>query len=394
MKRFGTYIAALFTILLISCSSGGNIELPEHISSLDNLTVYPAVEEGEVHSSFTLVPDHYFGETEEIFLGHIGAVVVADDGRVFITDPGERKIQAYRPDGSHLATLGGEGAGPGEYQNIASMKVYAGRLYIFDSSNSKLDIYSLDSLSLAHTVSLNPENWSDVEELAGRYVNDIFPRSDETFLVRFTEMPTRENEDSKTVRYYLMDREGQLAEPVREVLNQDDMMHRNYETDRFVLFYQPYPPVFRKPLVAAREDGRIYSAWSGEFLIKTYNPEGEYREAFYHPFANQEFDRNAFVSELAGPIGEAARAIELPDTWPALESLLVDDENRFWISTIIDDLELWQWWVLNESGELLDIFEWPRNREIREVKNGYLYTRETNEETGVQQVVRYRIELE
>ncbi len=38
-------------------------------------------------------------------------------------------------------------------------------------------------------------------------------------------------------------------------------------------------------------------------------------------------------------------------------------------------------------------FEWPRDEPIEVVKNGYMYTRQTEQETGLQQVVRYRIEM-
>ncbi|MCC5906914.1 MAG: hypothetical protein JJU13_11940 [Balneolaceae bacterium] len=46
------------------------------------------------------------------------------------------------------------------------------------------------------------------------------------------------------------------------------------------------------------------------------------------------------------------------------------------------------------SRELITWFEWPRDEPIEIIKNGYLYTRETDEETGLQQVVRYRIVME
>lgn len=38
-------------------------------------------------------------------------------------------------------------------------------------------------------------------------------------------------------------------------------------------------------------------------------------------------------------------------------------------------------------------FTWPRCLQIEEIKNGKLYAREADEETGLQQIVRYRIEM-
>ncbi|MBP3193345.1 hypothetical protein [Natronogracilivirga saccharolytica] len=37
-------------------------------------------------------------------------------------------------------------------------------------------------------------------------------------------------------------------------------------------------------------------------------------------------------------------------------------------------------------------FEWPRDESIEVVKNGYIYTLQTDEETGLQQINRYRFE--
>ncbi|TVQ03151.1 MAG: hypothetical protein EA359_10220 [Balneolaceae bacterium] len=84
----------------------------------------------------------------------------------------------------------------------------------------------------------------------------------------------------------------------------------------------------------------------------------------------------------------------MPEIWPALNSMQVDDENRLWISTIVEDFDIYEWWLLEESGELITRFEWPRDELIEVVRNGYMYTRETDEETGLQQIVRYKIVMD
>ena len=70
----------------------------------------------------------------------------------------------------------------------------------------------------------------------------------------------------------------------------------------------------------------------------------------------------------------------------------MDDKNRLWISTItVSDKRTYTWWVLQDTGELRTTFSWPENRSVEKIKDGFLYARETNESTGQQQVVRYRI---
>lgn len=84
----------------------------------------------------------------------------------------------------------------------------------------------------------------------------------------------------------------------------------------------------------------------------------------------------------------------MPEYWPAINNLIIDDENRLWISTIVDDFDIYEWWILEKSGEVITRFEWPRDYPIEVVKCGYMYTRETNEKTGLEEVVRYRIKLQ
>src|SRR5690625_4707531 len=95
------------------------------------------------------------------------------------------------------------------------------------------------------------------------------------------------------------------------------------------------------------------------------------------------------------------RNAKLPDKWPALDRILLDDEQRLWVSTISDDEEHYTWWVLDEAGKLLASFKWPGERLKRHIssenrfeviRDGYVYSRELNAETELQEIVRYRIE--
>jgi hypothetical protein len=57
-------------------------------------------------------------------------------------------------------------------------------------------------------------------------------------------------------------------------------------------------------------------------------------------------------------------------------------------------MHTYEWRVLDDDGRLIATFEWPGNRDLKEVKNGYAYTMELDRETGEQDVGRYKIELE
>jgi hypothetical protein len=81
------------------------------------------------------------------------------------------------------------------------------------------------------------------------------------------------------------------------------------------------------------------------------------------------------------------------DTGLLIHSDTGDDSNRLWVSTIVEDFDVYEWWVLEDNGELITKFDWPRDEPIEVIKNGKMYTRQTDEETGLERIVRYQILL-
>lgn len=146
---------------------------------------------------------------------------------------------------------------------------------------------------------------------------------------------------------------------------------------------------------ALSNDDHIFRTWTEDFLFKVFRPDGEYLRAFYYPVEGAPLTPEAAFNYQDSPvIREAGRNVDFPDTWPVIDDFLIDDEDRIWVSTIVEDEEVYKWWVLDIDGNLITRITLPRNRSVEEVKDGYLYARESDEETGIQTVVRYRIEME
>ena len=85
--------------------------------------------------------------------------------------------------------------------------------------------------------------------------------------------------------------------------------------------------------------------------------------------------------------------MKLPRTWPVLTFMKIDDQDRLWVATVVKNMNVYQWWVLNTNGKLIARFNWPRSKPIKVIKNGNIYTRETDTTTGMSKIVRYRIEM-
>ena len=386
MVRNNVFLLTVVCCLLFAgCSSQPQVEVPDHIKKLENLTVISP--EQEPSHSITFEKNAIFGETEDVVLGEIDDIAVDEKGQVFIADGDQNAIHSYRPNGQYIQKMGQEGKGPGEFTGINSLDQEANQLYAFDERQRRISVFDLGSLSFSEVIPLSQEN-RDTQKLPNAIPTGFHVRNDGTLLVQFNDNFSRGKEDGQQFTpYYLMDQTGNvISDKIHETKLADEIGN----SDMMVFVRPPYG---RRSLLATGPGDNIYSSWTEDFLIKRYTPSGEYQQAIYYPYDKSSLDISELVKEQydSKMVRDVVRNAENPSTWPAMNSMTVDDERRLWISTITDDKETYQWWVISSEGELLAKFSWPRSRSLEEVTNGNVYTRETDEETGLQQIVRYNI---
>lgn len=381
----------LILLLFAGCSARGEVDIPGHIKELENLTAYSADTEPAAEISFE--PEALFGDNEEVIIGQITNATVDTEGRVFIADFRQSTIYVYESDGTYLRQLGGEGEGPGEFGNLGAVHADTDYLYAMDWNRRRLNVFSLTDLQFEFTINLMDDN-PEIEELQNRYPGNYFVKNDGTILVAYG-LPYRPDTDPEEERhtiFYEVDRNGDIKSD--ELFSQrapDILSHQTGDGARIV----GMSPFGGRPLFALTGDGRPISAWSEDFLIKFHTTDGEYERAFYYPYEKSEVDRQEVIDSYENDqMKQMVRNAEAPDTWPALNSLEVDDQNRLWVSTIVGDDEVYEWWILEEDGELLAKFTWPRSRNLQQIKNGFVYAIESEEESGLQRVVQYRVALD
>jgi hypothetical protein len=382
----------LFTFLILlfitNCSSQEE-ELPEHLKELENLSIYSPDTKAPYQIDF--VQEQIFGDTQDVNFQFMYEVGVDDGGRVYISElaMGHRTIYVFDSEGNYLGNVGQEGDGPGEYQSPTHLQIKNKHLYIFDNLNQRISAYSLDSLLFSNAISLPFEEIRKEEELEGTRAQKLFVRKDGSFLVRFGSLTP--NKDPRYEHYFLIGSNGNLQP--KQIFKERAIPIFGHRSDDFS--FTGMLPFSRKSMTVLSNNDNIISAWTGEMLIKEYDSVGNELHAFYYPFSNTEFDQEGFANDLSSTsnLRQVLPYVDVPETWPALEKMLIDDENRLWISTIVEDFDVYEWWVLKNPGELIAKFTWPRDSSIEIVKNGYMYTKKTDKETGLQQVVRYRFEM-
>jgi len=89
---------------------------------------------------------------EELMFGNVQEIAVDARGGIYVFDGGAPALRYFDSSGTYLRTVGGKGAGPGEYQDAAlGLAVRRdGRLVLRDPNNSRLTLYEPDGTPAHH----------------------------------------------------------------------------------------------------------------------------------------------------------------------------------------------------------------------------------------------------
>ncbi len=395
------YIIPGCLIFLLSCqvseSDDGFEELPGYLSEIENLTIIDDKE----HK----VPSHklekvtVFESNDDVFIGgYISRLAVDRYERVYIgaSGMGSLSIYVFDKDGEFIEKLSRYGRGPGEYESIGSLEVSGDGLYVFCSVLQKIGVFSIDSFEHVHDIMIDRTKIASDSKLNRLRADRLFVPNDEEFIIRSQSLAIFSEADYPYVLFNRVDNDG--------VIRPDEIL----QSERFKLYFPanegsdvPFPmPFTRSFLAATGADGKIYGAWSDKFLIDIYDLTGSSLGTWYFPVSNsamnlRDFDLSEYRQHTLN------RYSDIPDTWPVLHKMQVDNSGNLWVSTITDSETTYTWYVLNNDAEIEASFIHPGYRNSRsamtdhilEVKNNFIYLHERDIPRGVERVVKYELVL-
>lgn len=399
MTRNKSLFYFIFAIISCDLSKEKHSNIPTDISQIENLIVYSTVD--EQYENIELLKESIFESNEEIFIdGYISTVAVDKKNRIFIgaNNPGTSAIYIFDSDGSFLKKLSKKGRGPGEFESIDKIEIVQNKLYVFGPRLQKIGIFSLEDFSHQKDILINKENIKAKSEFqALMRATDFYVNSDESIVVQFVvHSLTHPNKFTKT-EYYKVDNKGYVIPKL--ILEQDRFKFNIIEKSDKIGYDLPFTtPFARNSIVASNKNGKIYTVWTEEFLIKRYDWHGNYEKAFYYPIKRSALD----VSTL--DLGEERLKVikknGVPETWPAVHAIQADDKERIWVATITDSETTFKWWLLDQEGELLGVCTIPGKRSKRNVfagasltviKNNYFYAHEFDFEKEIDRIVKYKV---
>jgi hypothetical protein len=375
------------------CSEKDLSGLPAHVAEAENLNVLD--EKGERETEFYFERDLAFDDS--LFFDRITDLAVDDNGHLFMAGESwnRRQVHIFNPDGTYGDSLGNFGAGLGEFQSINRIQIKGDTLFLIDQKLSRITSFDLERNSWIDTTGYREGQLTlPIELSAHKYTAaPVFVFDDSRTLTSFTKIRNPAYEPEGRIRFYLTESDGRVTD--RQILEQKDL---RYLVGDYAGRPAPFTlPIPEKPLMAVSGSGMIVFAQTEEFFIRVMDVENNRESAYYLDYERRILDPNDVIHPRFSHNDQLLRVKEsavYPEKWPALYSIIADDQERIWVSTIIDDRNMLEWWVIDlKARRLITRFIWPFDKLITTVKNGLVYTIEKNS-MGYEMVVRYSMRIE
>lgn len=381
-----THLILISSILFLiaSCSSElKEIDVPEDITALENVAVYS----GDAEPLYEILFERQarFGDTDDVYIGSMAGVAVMDDGTLFLADRTEAVIHIYDASGEYQTSIGGKGEGPGEFLSVSSVRLNDGELFALDTQQQRVSVFDAEELNYLQSYSLV----GDANDLSG-FPLAAEPLSGDRFFVLYNSMQ-RENE--KFYRRYLpriMDTEGTtLSSEFIEFPPSEMLMLQSDNMIRILSL-----PFMGEAHIGFNQNEEIVTGFSDRFLFHVLSLEGDTLRSIYHSKTPVPLDRTEMLANIEDENSrKEISAMDIPETRQAFETFYVDDENRFWVSAPTENTDVNEWWLLEETGEKLAEFSRLATDRVVMLKSDTAYFMETDEETGLQEIVKYRFAM-
>lgn len=382
------YLLLPLIILFTCCTNFSQTEIiPDFFPENSNVEIYQYDEKPK--GAFSFIRNMEFVDVEQIYVRYKDDFGVDDLGRIYIQS--QLSIHAYEKNGDYRGSIGSEGRGPGEFLTIHNISVKHRMVYVYDANQSKISVFDADSLKLNYEINIPLIN--DMRGMGDFAVLDY-----DNLIVGVQDNRRTDNSaiTRRYINYYLIDYTGQFKESAVAITDITDY----YEISNQRGVSYPPVPFDRTTLFSLSDTGKIYLLWTGQIAIKVLDSNGNFLRGILYPYLNVSVENDSdfpvFYETLGLSIQDTKQILgeRLPESHPAVSDFFIDDEERIWLSAIIEDVDKYEWWVLQNDGELITKFEWSREEPIEAVKNGKMYTRQMKDESGSYQIVRYRIEFE
>jgi hypothetical protein len=344
---------------------------------------------GEI--TFELEEDLSIGneENENYLFYRVGDIQVDIEGNIYVLDTGNHRLQVFDKSGKYLRTIGKRGQGPGEFNTPTSLQLddETGNIFVKDNMLRKIIIFEKKGKYIdkdIHLFELLNYFYLDSDRcIWGKFslpgINVMYRSIKKLTLTgkvekTFAEFPyhIQRIEISKT-------REGNTTSLLAAMVNtgyEDDLFISKVDNHTFI-----YGHSKKYELVAVDKAGNLlFMIRKDEPPIKITKNE---RERIKNRIKEGIMMQGHYVPEIS---------LKFPDYKAHFYSIITDDKSRIYVRK--NPLPRYsntnhEYDVFNREGLYLYNLHLDHYPEV--IKDGYMYTRIVSEETGEEQVKRFKI---
>ena len=311
-------------------------------------------------------------EGEGFYFGEVYDVAVGEDGSIYVADGEAGHVKVVAPDGTVRDTIGQPGEGPGEFRYPNQLGFTSGdSLYVMDARG--ISVFSPEG---------DFEYSFNIVGGAGAPRNMMIPPEGGGAYFAYFPFPQQATEQAARAVVRHVGSNGSVGDTLFAV--------RPYQVSPEGLRI----PFSRRSLFAMGPEGSIHHTWSGDLHVATYDQKGVKQRVIdipFDPIPIRSEDRKNALKDRSKDERAAVRE-HIPDTQPAFEHFLVDDDGRYWFGRPTSHPDSTAWWVAIPKEQQVGTTTLPSKVQIMAVREGRAYGRTTTER-GAPTLVQYKINL-
>lgn len=316
------------------------------------------------------IGDEPAGDT--VYFDSVWDLAVHSEGNILVSDDSQPGFLVFTPDGTLIHEIGSEGEGPGEFEETPLLYVsLQDSVYAFDLNSDRLTVYSPGSYELSRTLSLSEARSSNARP------TDVLAALPDMLVVQFEHVVPRDpavNNDG-LIEIKTLDLAGHI---LRDSLVMIPSMQRTLIEDSDISTLIPLPREFgRESFVVLGSDGVIHAGWTESIDITSVPLDGRTAGGFavpHSPVPVTSEEKDSLSSQYLKEWTDQIRQ-DMPDTKPAFNSLVPDDEGRLWIRLSWSEHAAEAEWLVVEAhtGKVSAKTSLPVSAELMAIRQGRAY---------------------
>lgn len=319
-------------------------------------------------------------------------VAVDKDGRIYVLDTGNYRVQVFKHNGEYLRTLGGRGEGPGDFASLTTLAVAGDLVIVADSTLNRISVWTTDG-RFQGTYS---------NKLDGE-IRNMFGTGDGTLFAVYRTVIDRNPAGLNTFNYTL----GKISPEGVELLRYLVLEHSLGISVRRQMAGSVSAAVLRLgnyyPGFAVAPDGSVYASAAAEYEVAALEASGRPRWVLHadwqrKPITRDEIDHLVETSNVdMNAEGVSLVGLDRVRRHPALsdwQPISVDGHGLIYVFPHIPfywEATDWPVDVYTPDGERIFSGTIPA-RTWNSVSGDFVYGTRRDPETGERAVVRWRLE--